>query len=71
MINKLVLTGTSGRLGSYLREPLCKICNKLISTDINEDIGNGIETVCLRIVLCAPVRILRSLSSCLSYDDLI
>ena len=37
--NKIVLTGASGRLGSYLREPLSKITKKLVSTD-KEDIGN-------------------------------
>ncbi len=31
--NKIVLTGASGRLGSYLREPLSKITKKLVSTD--------------------------------------
>ena len=31
--NKIVLTGASGRLGSYLREPLSKISKKLVSTD--------------------------------------
>lgn len=36
---KLVLTGAAGRLGSYLREPLAKMCDELISTDIIEDIG--------------------------------
>ena len=35
--NKIVLTGASGRLGSYLREPLSKITKKLVSTD-KEDI---------------------------------
>lgn len=36
---KLVLTGAAGRLGSYLREPLAKMCDELVSTDIIEDIG--------------------------------
>jgi len=36
--NKIVLTGASGRLGSYLREPLSKISKKLVSTD-KDDIG--------------------------------
>lgn len=31
---KLVLTGAAGRLGSYLREPLSKIAEELVSTDI-------------------------------------
>lgn len=38
-MKKLVLTGAAGRLGSYLREPLSKICDELVSTDIVEDIG--------------------------------
>lgn len=36
---KIVLTGAAGRLGSYLREPLTKLCDELLSTDIAEDIG--------------------------------
>ena len=39
MLNKIVLTGASGRLGSYLRKPIAKLCKKLISTDINNEIG--------------------------------
>lgn len=39
MINKIVLTGAAGRLGSYLREPLAQLANSLVSTDIAEDIG--------------------------------
>ena len=39
MLNKIVLTGASGRLGSYLRKPLSKLCMKLISTDIKNEIG--------------------------------
>lgn len=38
-LNKIVLTGAAGRLGSYLREPLTKLCDELVSTDINADIG--------------------------------
>ncbi|MGJ8584159.1 MAG: NAD-dependent epimerase/dehydratase family protein [Marinosulfonomonas sp.] len=38
-MKKLVLTGAAGRLGSYLREPLTKICDALVSTDIVDDIG--------------------------------
>ena len=38
-MKKLVLTGAAGRLGSYLREPLSKMCDELVSTDIVEDIG--------------------------------
>ncbi|WP_108659571.1 NAD-dependent epimerase/dehydratase family protein [Acuticoccus kandeliae] len=36
---KLVLTGAAGRLGSYLREPLAKLADTLVSSDIVEDIG--------------------------------
>lgn len=39
MMNKLVLTGAGGRLGSYLREPLSKLATTLVSTDIVNDIG--------------------------------
>ena len=39
-MKKIVLTGASGRLGSYLREPLTKLAEQLISTDINDNIGN-------------------------------
>jgi len=35
-MKKLVLTGAMGRLGSYLREPLSKMCDELVSTDILE-----------------------------------
>lgn len=38
-MKKLVLTGAAGRLGSYLREPLSKMCDVLVSTDIVDDIG--------------------------------
>jgi len=38
-MKKIVLTGAAGRLGSYLREPLSKICDSLVSSDIAEDIG--------------------------------
>ena len=38
-LKKLVLTGAAGRLGSYLREPLSKMCDELVSTDITQDIG--------------------------------
>lgn len=38
-MKKLVLTGAAGRLGSYLREPLSKMCDVLVSTDIKDDIG--------------------------------
>lgn len=33
---KLVLTGAAGRLGSYLREPLAKMADELVSTDVLE-----------------------------------
>lgn len=35
----LVLTGAAGRLGSYLREPLSRLAETLVSTDIVADIG--------------------------------
>lgn len=38
-MKKLVLTGAAGRLGSYLREPLTKMADELVSTDLVEDIG--------------------------------
>jgi len=38
-MKKLVLTGAAGRLGSYLREPLSKMCDELVSTDLFDDIG--------------------------------
>lgn len=38
-MRKLVLTGAAGRLGSYLREPLTRLCDELISTDTVDDIG--------------------------------
>ncbi|MCK0120286.1 NAD(P)-dependent oxidoreductase [Loktanella sp. F6476L] len=41
-MKKLVLTGAAGRLGSYLREPLSKLCYDLVSTDIN-DVGKLYE----------------------------
>ena len=39
-MKKLVLTGAAGRLGSYLREPLTKLADELVSTDISDDIGS-------------------------------
>jgi uronate dehydrogenase len=39
MMKKLVLTGAGGRLGSYLREPLTKMAQQLVSTDILGDVG--------------------------------
>lgn len=38
-MKKLVLTGAAGRLGSYLREPLSKLCDELVSSDLFDDIG--------------------------------
>ena len=38
-MKRLVLTGAAGRLGSYLREPLSKMADELVSTDIVEDFG--------------------------------
>jgi len=38
-MKKLVLTGAAGRLGSYLREPLSKMAETLVSTDIVNEIG--------------------------------
>ena len=38
-MKKLVLTGAAGRLGSHLREPLTKLCDELVSSDIADDIG--------------------------------
>ena len=40
-MQKLVLTGAAGKLGSYLREPLSKMCDVLITTDIVKNIENG------------------------------
>jgi uronate dehydrogenase len=39
-MKKIVLTGAAGRLGSYLREPLSKIADELVSSDIVADFGN-------------------------------
>lgn len=39
MFKKLVLTGAAGRLGSYLREPLSKLCEELVSTDWQGDVS--------------------------------
>ena len=38
-MKKLVLTGAAGRLGSYLREPLTKMCDELVSSDLVDDMG--------------------------------
>ncbi|MFK7902158.1 MAG: NAD-dependent epimerase/dehydratase family protein [Nitratireductor sp.] len=42
-LKKLVLTGAAGRLGSYLREPMTKLADELVSTDIVDDIGKLYE----------------------------
>jgi uronate dehydrogenase len=38
-MKKIVLTGAAGRLGSYLREPLSKMADTLVSSDLAEDVG--------------------------------
>jgi uronate dehydrogenase len=38
-MKRIVLTGAAGRLGSYLREPLSKLADELVSSDIVEDFG--------------------------------
>lgn len=38
-LRKLVLTGAAGHLGSRLREPMAKLADTLISTDIADEIG--------------------------------
>ena len=38
-MKKIVLTGAAGRLGSHLREPLSKMANQLVSTDLADEIG--------------------------------
>jgi len=38
-MKRIVLTGAAGRLGSYLREPLSKLSEELVSSDIVDDIG--------------------------------
>ena len=42
-MKKLVLTGAAGRLGSYLREPLSKLADNLVSSDIADDLGTLYE----------------------------
>ena len=42
-MKKIILTGAAGRLCGYLREPLSKLCDTLISTDIQYDIGTLFE----------------------------
>lgn len=38
-LKRLVLTGAGGRLGSYLREPLTRLADELISSDLHDGIG--------------------------------
>lgn len=38
-MKKIVLTGAAGRLGSHLREPLSKMADQLVSTDLEDEIG--------------------------------
>lgn len=38
-MKKIVLTGAAGRLGSHLREPLSKLADTLVSSDIAESLG--------------------------------
>ncbi len=42
-MTNICLTGAAGRLGSYLREPLAKMADRFISTDIVDDIGKLYE----------------------------
>lgn len=39
-MKKLVLTGAAGRLGSYLRSPLSKMCDELVTTDLTDHIAD-------------------------------
>lgn len=38
-MKRIVLTGAAGRLGSYLREPLSRMCDELVSSDLAPDLG--------------------------------
>jgi uronate dehydrogenase len=38
-MKKIVLTGAAGRLGSYLRDPLSKMADELVSSDLVSDLG--------------------------------
>lgn len=38
-MKKIVLTGAAGRLGSYLREPLTRLCEELVSSDLVDELG--------------------------------
>ncbi len=42
-MKKLVLTGAAGRLASHLREPMSKMCETLVSTDLADEIGTLYE----------------------------
>ncbi len=42
-MKKIVLTGAAGRLGSYLREPLSKLAESLVSSDLADGVGNLYE----------------------------
>ena len=52
MIERLLLTGAGGRLGSYLREPLSQLCIELLSTDIKSEIGPLYKNEKFTQVLC-------------------
>jgi uronate dehydrogenase len=39
-MKKLVLTGAAGRLGSYLRAPLSRLCDELVSTDLAPELSD-------------------------------
>lgn len=43
MKKRILLTGAGGRLGSFLREPLSKICTELVSTDIKKILESSIK----------------------------
>ncbi|MFT5798899.1 MAG: uronate dehydrogenase, partial [Candidatus Azotimanducaceae bacterium] len=38
-MKKIVLTGAAGRLGSHLREPLSKLADELVSSDLVDGLG--------------------------------
>ena len=38
-MKKIVLTGAAGRLGSHLRDPLSKLADELVSSDLVDDLG--------------------------------
>ncbi len=42
-MKRIVLTGAAGRLGSYLREPLSKMADSFVSSDLADDIGRLYE----------------------------